>query len=123
MTIYEASERYCIPIQILREYESWGLCGEVKKVMGSWRYDDSDLERLGTIMTLHDIGFTNTEVERYMKLLLQGESGENERLKMLESKRNGTLDEIHFKERQLDRLDYLRYEMKHSGGKRKNNIY
>ena len=118
MTIYEASERYCIPIQILREYESWGLCGEVKKVMGSWRYDDSDLERLGTIMTLHDIGFTNTEVERYMKLLLQGESGENERLKMLESKRNGTLDEIHFKERQLDRLDYLRYEMKHSGGKK-----
>ena len=67
MTIYEASERYCIPIQILREYESWGLCGEVKKVMGSWRYDDSDLERLVTIMTLHDIGFTNTEVERYMK--------------------------------------------------------
>ena len=66
MTIYEASERYCIPIQILREYESWGLCGEVKKVMGSWRYDDSDLERLGTIMTLHDIGFTNTEVERYI---------------------------------------------------------
>ena len=58
MTIYEASERYCIPIQILREYESWGLCGEVKKVMGSWRYDDSDLERLVTIMTLHDIGFT-----------------------------------------------------------------
>ena len=119
MTIHEASEKYNIPIKILREYESWGLCGEVKKVMGSWRYDDSDLERLGTIMTLHDIGFTNTEVERYMKLLLQGESGENERLKMLESKRNGTLDEIHFKERQLDRLDYLRYEMKHSGGKKK----
>ena len=47
-----------------------------------------------------------------MKLLLQGTSGEEERLKMLETKRNGTLDEIHFKERQLDRLDYLRFEMK-----------
>ena len=31
MTIHEASERYNIPIEILREYESWGLCGAVKK--------------------------------------------------------------------------------------------
>lgn len=112
MTIFEASEKYNIPVRILQEYESWGLCGEVKKVMDSRRYDDSDIERLSTIMTLHDIGFTNAEVERYMKLLLQGTSGEEERLKMLETKRNGTLDEIHFKERQLDRLDYLRFEMK-----------
>lgn len=112
MTIFEASEKYNIPVRILQAYESWGLCGEVKKVMGSWHYDDSDIERLSTIMTLHDIGFTNAEVERYMKLLLQGTSGEEERLKMLEIKRNGTLDEIHFKERQLDRLDYLRFEMK-----------
>lgn len=32
MTINEASERYKIPIKILQEYESWGLCGEVKKL-------------------------------------------------------------------------------------------
>ena len=31
MTIHEASERYEIPLKILREYESWGLCGAVKK--------------------------------------------------------------------------------------------
>lgn len=112
MTIFEASEKYNIPVRILREYESWGLCGEVKKIMGAWNYDDSDMERLSIVMTLHDIGFTNVEVERYMKLFLQGISGEAERLKMLETKRSVTLDEIHFKERQLDRLDYLRYEMK-----------
>ena len=55
MTIQEASERYQIPMHILREYESWGLCGAVKKVMGQWQCDDTDLERLSTIMTLHDI--------------------------------------------------------------------
>ena len=98
--------------KILQEYESWGLCGEVKKIMGSWQYDDSDIERLSTIMTLHDIGFTNDEVEEYMRLLVEGASTEAKRMKRLETKRNGTLDEIHFKERQLDRLDYLRYEMK-----------
>ena len=46
MTIHEASEKYNIPIKILQEYESMGLCVEVKKVMGSWHYDDSDIERL-----------------------------------------------------------------------------
>lgn len=34
MTIYEASEKYSISLEVLKEYESWGLCGEVKKVMG-----------------------------------------------------------------------------------------
>ena len=112
MTIHEASERYNIPIKILQEYESWGLCGEVKKVMGAWQYDDSDVERLSIIMTLHDIGFTNDEIEKYMRLLVDGDYTETERMKMLENKRNGTLDEIHFKQQQLDRLDYLRYEIK-----------
>lgn len=44
MTMNEASERYNIPIKILKEYESWGLCGAVKKVMSAWQYDDQDLE-------------------------------------------------------------------------------
>ena len=63
MTKDEASQRYRIPPHILDEYESWGLCGALKKVMGAWQYDDEDLERLSTIMTLHDIGFTAEEVE------------------------------------------------------------
>ena len=87
MTINEASERYKIPIKILQEYESWGLCGEVKKVMGSWRYDENDIERLSTIMTLHDMGFTNDEVEKYMRLLLDEKSTEEERMNMLNEKR------------------------------------
>ncbi len=111
MTIDEASERYNIPIEVLEEYESWGLCGEVKKVMGTWQYDDTDLQRLSMIMTLHDIGFSNEEVESYMRLFLEGSSTEEERLKMLKKKRGSTLDEIHFKQRQLDRMDYLRYKI------------
>ena len=122
MTIQEASEKYNIPIKILREYERWGLCGEVKKVMGSWHYDNSDIERLSTIMTLHDIGFTNDEVEKYMRLLLKGKPTEKERLKMLNDKRLGTLDEIHFKERQLDRLDYLRFEIQKGNKKYKKML-
>lgn len=111
MTIKEASIRYNIPVSVLQEYESWGLCSEVKKVMGDWHYDQTDIERLSLIMTLHDVGFEKEEVEHYMHLLLVGEETAQERMEMLQKKRNGTLDEIHFKQKQLDRLDYLRYEI------------
>ena len=55
ITIEEASKKYNIPIHILKEYESWGLCQEVKKVMGSWQYDETDLS---LIMTLYDLDFS-----------------------------------------------------------------
>ena len=70
MTMDEVSRKYQIPINILEEYEAWGGCDAVKKVMGDWQYDDQDLERLSLIMTLHDIGFTKEEVEEYMALVL-----------------------------------------------------
>ena len=116
MTKDEASQRYRIPPHILDEYESWGLCGALKKVMGAWQYDDEDLERLSTIMTLHDIGFTAEEVETYMRLLLEQPDSDRQRLRMMEEKRKETLDEIHFRERQLQRLDYLRHEIQREKG-------
>lgn len=114
MTKGEASEKYNIPMEVLKEYERWGLCSEVKKVMGVWQYDDQDLERLSMIMTLHDIGFCNEEVETYMRLLLEGEHTESERLRMLNALRSNALDEIHFKEKQLERMDYLRHKIRNS---------
>lgn len=116
MTREEASERYRIPIGILDEYERWGLCSAVKRVMGVWQYDDRDLERLSTIMALHDMGFDAEEVERYMRLLLSDADTRRERLRMLEQRRNAALDEIHLKEKQLQRLDYLRYQMRGQKG-------
>lgn len=111
MTIEEASDRYNIPVEVLREYESWGLCrkGE-RKADGT--YSEETLTQLSTLMTLHGIGFNSEQVERYMHLLSQGSTTAEERLEMLEEKRNGTLQELHQKQEQLDRVDYLRYEIK-----------
>lgn len=111
MTMEEASKRYNIPKEILQEYEKWGLCGTVKKVIGAWQYDDSDIERLSMIMTLRDIGFENNEIARYMELVLQGDSTSAERMKILKQKRDHALDEMHFHQKRIDRLDYLRYEL------------
>lgn len=112
MTMKEVSECYGIPIKILKEYEKWGLCGAVKKVMGEWQIDAEDLERLSLIMTLHDSGFCSGEVETYIRLVLEEKDTQPEQLAMLRKKREKILDEIHFKEKQLSYLDYLRYEMR-----------
>ena len=111
MTIYEASERYNIPLEILREYESWGLCGAVKKVMGSWQYDDSDLERLSLIMTLHDIGFASDEIENYMKLLEKGRKPVPSACAYLLKSITPCWMKYISAKKQLDRLNYLRYEI------------
>ena len=111
MTKQEASERYNIPIWLLDEYESWGLCQEVKKVIGSWQYDDSDLERLSMIMTLHDVGFTGSEIETYMRLLQEGDHTKDQTILLITRILYHALDEIHFKEAQLARLDYLRHSI------------
>ena len=107
MTAREASERYNIPAAVLHEYESLVLCDEAKKES----YDDRDIERLSLMMTLHDVGFSGEETARYMRLLLSEGDTAQERMHMLAQKRSGTLDELHLCQRQLDRLDYLRYEL------------
>ena len=61
---------------------------------------------------LCDLGFTTLEVETYMGLLLEQPHSERRWLRMLEEKRTAALDEIHFKERQLQRLDDLRHEIR-----------
>lgn len=114
MTKQEASKHFNIPIRILDEYERWGLCSAVKKVMGKWQYDDSDLEKLSLIMTLHDVGFNSKEIEIYMRLLLNDKDTDKKQLDMLNEKRDDILDRIHFREKQLERLDYLRYEINKS---------
>ena len=90
MTIEEASEKYCIPIKILKEYESMELCKTVKRVMGEWHYDDEDI-----------------------KLILSGENDE-ECLKILSQKRKKALDKIHILEKQISNLDYLKNEIKNN---------
>ena len=117
MTIDEVSIRYSIPVEILKEYERWGLDAETEKVIDSWYYDQSDIERLSLVMTLYDIGFTSEETEKYMRLTVAGRETSKERMDMLKAKRNGTLDEIHIKEEQLDRLDYLRYKISRTSRK------
>ena len=62
MTREEASRRYQIPLEILQEYESWGI-QQCKA-----QYDNQDLERLCLITALKDLGFNQEETKEYLLL-------------------------------------------------------
>ena len=99
MTIDEVSRCCGIPLKVLQEY------------------DNTDPERLSVLITLHQIGFESAEIEAYMKLL-EKEDSDGQRLRILERKRRRLLDEIHFKEKQLSQLDYLRYSIRKKQSKK-----
>lgn len=103
MTMQEVSRRYNIPLSVLRDYERWGRCGHEKQ----GEYDQTDLERLGLIMTLYDVGFTEGEVACYLS---EGTSVERQ-TQLLLQRREWLLEELHLRQTQLDRLDYLRFTL------------
>ena len=47
-----------------------------------------------------------------MKLLLEPKNNSAQCLKMLEEERRALLDDIHFREKQISTLDYLRYQIR-----------
>ncbi len=108
MTNQEVSERYQIPMEILREYESWDLCGSVQQ----GQYSGLDLERLSLILTFREIGFSTDQVEAYMRLTQTRGGGGTARLRLLEEKRRSTMDEIHCLEKRVAHMDYLRNQIK-----------
>lgn len=77
MTIEEASEKYCIPIKILKEYESMELCKTVKRVMGEWHYNDEDIKRLSMIMTLYETDFSKEDMMNICSLYCQAKMTRN----------------------------------------------
>ena len=76
----------------------------------SWAFGNTTTRTFPTLESFAEADVE--EVERYMRLLLSGADTTRERLHMLERRRNAALDEIHLKEKQLQRLDYLRYQMR-----------
>ena len=118
MTRQEISRRYQIPLDVLLAYEQWTFCGAAGQRADARQYDDSDLERLSTVMTLLEIGFCMPEAEAYLRLALEGVPADARRLRMLEARRGAILEEIHGRERQLQRLDCLRHALRtaHGGG-------
>ena len=110
MTGEEIRKRYCIPTEILEEYETWKKKQESSGSSSEEQYGDRDLELLGRIMTLHEAGFEEKQVGMYLDFAKTGAEGQQKCFAMLQRQREQILAQIHSGEQMLERLDYLRYE-------------
>lgn len=110
MTSEEIRTCYCIPAEILEEYEAWKKKQGNSILAGEKQYDDRDLELLGRIMTLHEAGFEEKQVGMYLDFAQNGTEGQQKCFAMLQKQREQILAQIHSGEQMLERLDYLRYE-------------
>lgn len=112
MTRSEVRTKYNIPADILVKYEEWNLRNIDNAGSDEWYYDYKDIELISLIMTLYNIGFSDEEVGKYMRLYEKNDKSKSERLCMLNNKRHDLLEEIHDKENKLEDIDYLRFELK-----------
>ncbi len=99
-----------IPMEVLSAYEHWNLDGR-KEEDGGWQYSDRDIQKLSMIMTLLETGLTEGRIECYMRLA-ENDGTENRRMELLNKQREQILTQIHVLEQQIEKLDYLRYQIR-----------
>jgi MerR family transcriptional regulator, aldehyde-responsive regulator len=116
MKIKEVSDMFNITMTKLRYYEKIGLFDDVKRVNGVREYEDKDIKLLSMIISLKNAGLSNDSIIKYMELSKQGNNANRERTNILKWQRPKLLDEIHEKQKNLDCLDYLIYELKNNEG-------
>ncbi len=99
-----------IPEEVLSTYEHWNKDG-ARSDHGERQYDEEDIQKLGMIMTLSGAGLTEKQIACYMRLA-EKENTENRRMELLNKQREHILEEIHALEQQIEKLDYLRYQIR-----------
>ena len=111
MTGEEIRKRYQIPKAALAVYDN-----QVRTLFYGGRtedreYDDRDVERIGMVMAYQRMDFEDQEIGAFFRMEQEGEATREQRLHILKKHRLRILDEIHKKEKILDELDFLRYEL------------
>lgn len=112
MKAEELCHSFNIPEKILEEYQKMGFCHCIQENLSENQYDAVDLRRLSLMITLHDLDFTEKEIQQYMDYVMNQNMSQHEVLKLLNIKRNQTLNDIHSFEKRLNCLDYLRHQIK-----------
>lgn len=110
MTREEVCRCCQIPMKVLSAYEHWNQ-EEGHSCSDEWQYDDEDIQKLSMIITLSEAGLTENQIECYMRLA-EKDGTENRRMALLNKQREHALTQIHMLEQQIERLDYLRYQIR-----------
>ena len=108
MTLKDAEKKYGIPYGTLEKFVSNGL---IRKSENSSDFCEDDFDRLGIINILLEAEFSVQEVKVFLTSVEENKT-EQKQITMLTNKRRLLLDEIHKKQKLLDRLDYMLWEKK-----------
>ena len=111
MTIRELGERFCLPAEKLKKYEACGLIKGKEDEDGVRHCGDEVLGKLGVICTLTEAGFSCEEIKQYLTFP-EDSRGARERILMLKRRRGEMLDEIHRRQKLLDKIDFLIWKNK-----------
>ena len=111
MKAEEVSKRFNIKLDELKYYEDIGFFNDVKISDGVREYEDKDIEVLSKVVTLRNLEFSISDISTYIRLMKQGVDGDNERVRILNRKRNVLLDEVHNKQKSIDCLDCIIYKI------------
>lgn len=104
MGIGEISKRYNIDIKKLQIFEDNNL------ITFTENFNNEDLNMLSFICSLYDSGLSIDEIKEFMTVYDNDDSGSQ--LNFLTGCRNDLLNEIHKRQKELDKLDYIIYEIK-----------
>lgn len=108
MTIEQASEQFGVPLDKLHFYEDQGCH---KQLDGSIEYTDDLMDYIGIINVLMDAGAEVDALRSFMQRLMQSSITKEEKLRYLRSQRQKLLESIHSKQRSLDQLDYIIFDV------------
>lgn len=111
MTLEEAEKRFLLPPGLLEQYISYGFLRKDGMRKGMKNYRDEDFEYLGLIRILMDAGFASEDTKRYLRLL-ENQGTEQQQIRMLQKQRRVVLDDVHKRQQVLDQLDFMIWEKK-----------
>lgn len=84
---------------------------DVERINGVREYCDRDIERLSLILSLKKIGLMDSEILDYIHLEALGDQTKRERVNLLKTHRQQLLDQVHQKQKSIDQIDCMIYEI------------
>ena len=111
MTIEQASDHFGVPIEKLQTYENQGLFDCNRQPDGTIDYSEELMEYVGIINILTDAGAETDALRGFMQQLMESTITKEEKLRYLRSQRQKLLESIHMKQKSLDQLDFIIYDI------------
>ncbi len=114
MTLYEASSRFGISEQKLRDYESYGIL-HCQEKNGIRYYSEEELKSLFEFCFLDEAGVDMKYLKELVLLQKKADSQESQ-IRLLLKLRFEMLNDIHKKQQSLDSVDFMIERIRQKGG-------